>query len=382
MPFAKQNLYEFIKRNNGTLTKENRYHIVEQIINAIKFAHSKTILHRDISPNNVLVFDKNDNKPHIKVADFGLGKSTESLSYYTASGASGYGQILYVAPEQREKLKDATAKSDIYSLGKLVYFVFTGKDPDNLRPFELYSLVTKSIEDNPDVRFSNIEDFEAHFLSLKELQLNHKIPIEHITLKEVVGLKEKLDWVHLHQLMAKGTYMDHVYEDYIAPVNSILLAGNNLIDYYKTVGNAIREFVTTYADRLKECYQTTRWPFREMNTFGVVLMKVISTVNDDQSRLICFEQLWYLAFEADQWGVQREIKAVFNDKYISKTIETPLAQSIKQSETKVEMSHFSSLVLPPIVKAAIIAGNDIATRKEEERKAEQERQPEQEDFTW
>jgi serine/threonine protein kinase len=177
MPLATSNLYNHIKKKNNTLELEIRYNIVSQIISAIEIAHSKNILHRDISPNNILLFESNG-QLLIKVSDFGLGKNKESLSHYTKSSVSGYGQILYVAPEQREKLNSATVKSDIYSLGKLVYFVFTGKDPDNQKPFELSSLVIKSTQENPELRFSSINEFKEHFKSLRDLMLNQKIPNE------------------------------------------------------------------------------------------------------------------------------------------------------------------------------------------------------------
>lgn len=370
MPYARLNLYDFIKKNNGNIDKETRYNLLEQIINAIKFAHDRNKLHRDISPNNVLVFEK-DGKIILKVCDFGLGKDSESLSFYTGSSASGYGQILYVSPEQRIKLKDATEKSDIYSLGKLAYFIFSGKDPDNLKQFELSSLVAKSTEENPDDRFPNIHEFENHFLSLKDLQLNQKIAVEHLTLIEVVSSTDKKEWIQLHELLVKGNYLEHVYSDYITPVNELLLADDNLKTYYSTVGNAIRDFVRTYSERLNECYQTVRWPFSSMGTFGSVLIKIIKTVNDDETRLICFKQLWYLAFEADQWSVQKEIKEVLNNIFITPNIETQLAEYIIQSETKLEMTYFSSLTLPKIIKASIIKGNEVAEKKEEDRKAKQ-----------
>lgn len=379
MPFAKYNLHDYIRKNNSTLTQADRYEIVGQIINAIKYAHKKNILHRDISPNNVLVFFREAN-PIIKVSDFGLGKDTESLSYYTGSSASGYGQILYVSPEQRVHLKDATEKSDIYSLGKLVYFVFTGKDPDNLKPFELSSLVTKATEENPEDRFNNIDEFETHFEALKELHLHQTIPIEHITLQEVVSAGEKIDSIKLHELFVKGNYIEHVYHDYISPVNIYLLTKNNLADYYKAVGSGIRDFVNTYSDRLNECYQTVRWPFTSMSTFGRVLTKIVQTVSDDETKLICLKQLWYLAFEADQWDVQKEIKVVLNEKYISKAIETQLSEYIIASETAVDMSQFSNLQLPKIVKLGIIKSNDIAKKKKEEREAK--RKEEYGDAEW
>jgi serine/threonine protein kinase len=97
MPLAPYNLFDYIRKNNDKIDLSERYNLAEQIIYAIKFAHSKGILHRDISPNNVLIFLIEDKKL-IKVCDFGLGKNKDSLSYYTTSSASGYGQILYVSP--------------------------------------------------------------------------------------------------------------------------------------------------------------------------------------------------------------------------------------------------------------------------------------------
>lgn len=369
MPYAEQNLYDYVKKRNTALTKEERYNLVEQIIKAIKFAHSKGILHRDISPSNILVFEDGE-KVTIKVSDFGLGKDTESLSYYTKSSASGYGQILYVSPEQRNKLKDATEKSDIYSIGKLIYFVFTGKDPDNLKPFELSSLVSKATDENPEDRFKSILEFEEHFRALRKLKLEEKIPIEHITLKDVIESKEKLGIVELHELFVKGNYVDHVYYDFIDPVNTYLLTKDNLKKYYQTIGNGIEEFVKTYTDRLEACHNTTRWPFSSTSTFGEVLRKIIVTVNNDNVRLLCFKQLWYLAYEADQWSVQRDMKEVFNDKYISPTIELQLSEHIIKKETKIDMKTFSNMIIPRVVKIGIIKSNEMAIKREEEREKE------------
>jgi hypothetical protein len=106
-----------------------------------------------------------------------------------------------------------------------------------------------------------------------------------------------------------------------------------------------------------------------MKTFGEVLASIIKIVGDEETKLLCFKQLWYLAFEADQWSVQREIKSVFNEKYISQAIETQLSEYIISSETDVDMAHFASSNIPKIVKIAILKSNSIAKKKAEERKA-------------
>ena len=69
-----------------------------------------------------------------------------------------------------------------------------------------------------------------------------------------------------------------------------------------------------------------------------------------------------------------------NDKFITPAIETQFAEYIIQAETKLEMTHFSSLALPKIIKASIIKGNETAEKKEEERKAKQKL--ETDNFEW
>jgi len=366
MPYAQYNLYKYIKKNNQKLTTDQRFDISNQVIAAIKYSHAKDILHRDISPNNVLVFEKED-KLLIKVCDFGLGKDAESLSFYTRSSASGYGQILYVSPEQRIKLKDATAKSDIYSLGKLLYFIFTGKDPDNLKPFELSSLVSRAIEDNPEDRFENLELFEKHYSALKKLHFEQEIPIEYITLKDLVETESTIDWMHFHQIAVKGNYSDHVYYDYISPTISILKNESKISEYYREIGSDFRNFIRTFSIRIEDCLQTTRWPFSATGSFGTLLKNIIVAVNDAEVRLICFKKLWDLAFVSDQWDVQSSIKIVLSTKYIAKEIEISLADHIQDTAIEVDMSHFTNLDLPRIVKMGIIQSNEAQKKEVAER---------------
>lgn len=368
IPYASANLFNYIRKHNATLAPEERFAIIDQVIHAIKYAHERNILHRDISPNNVLVFLESD-KLIVKVADFGLGKDAESISHYTTSSATGYGQILYVSPEQRQKLKDASFPSDIYSLGKLVYFIFTGRDPDNMKPFEMSTLVSRATEEKPANRFKNIQEFDQHYTSLKGLQLNTSIPMEYITLLEVAESGEEIDFHYLHKILVQGNAFQHVYSDYIAPVVKLFSNTDYFNRYYATVGNAIVEFVATFSERLDECLNSVGWPFKAAGGFGTLLKKIVAAIPDEQVRLLCLKHLWRLAFEMDQWSVQRDVAEVFNDKYISAAIAPALAEFIIYSETEVDLQHFQAMILPKVVKMAIINGNNIVKAKLAARKA-------------
>src|SRR5581483_2016082 len=106
----------------GPLTLEETGIILEQIANALQFAHEQGIVHRDIKPSNILL--GNDN--YVYLADFGLAKSLEGGSTVTQTG-NLLGTPEYMAPELAEG--PATTSSDLYALGTLLYEMATGDVP-------------------------------------------------------------------------------------------------------------------------------------------------------------------------------------------------------------------------------------------------------------
>jgi eukaryotic-like serine/threonine-protein kinase len=148
-----------------------------QILSALRFAHRHGIVHRDIKPHNVLV----DAEGRVKVTDFGIARA--GTSQMTETG-SIVGTAQYLSPEQA-KGGEVDQRSDLYSLGIVLYELLTGKTPfdgetpveiamkhlstspkppSKLRsdiPRELDMVVLRALAKNPDDRYQSADEMEA-----------------------------------------------------------------------------------------------------------------------------------------------------------------------------------------------------------------------------
>lgn len=152
--------------------------ILQDACIALKYAHSKDIVHRDIKPGNILISKRAD----IKLADFGIASDSQEDESLTQNGVA-LGTPAYMPPEQFENSASVDKRADIYALGIMLYEMTTGSRPyPGTLTYETLNIIKKGKYIPPKKIDKNIPNIVCHLIKkmLKPKAHNRFQSVEHI----------------------------------------------------------------------------------------------------------------------------------------------------------------------------------------------------------
>ncbi|MGH9868145.1 MAG: serine/threonine-protein kinase [Candidatus Polarisedimenticolia bacterium] len=183
-------LEELVKRE-GPLASARAIHFLRQVCGALKEAHGRGLIHRDIKPGNVMICERGGVADVAKLLDFGLvlPPVSETDGEKLTQDGMVTGTPAYLSPEQAGGQENVDARSDIYGLGALAYFLLTGQppfanrsgvkmlaahlyeEPERLLPRRpdippgLEAVVLRCLAKDPARRFPDVESLDAALAS-------------------------------------------------------------------------------------------------------------------------------------------------------------------------------------------------------------------------
>jgi eukaryotic-like serine/threonine-protein kinase len=177
-------LQDMVERH-GPLPPERAVHLLRQLCEALREAHGIGLIHRDVKPSNIIACERGGVYDVAKLLDFGLVKAFAGRDAAKLTGDGGFsGSPAFMSPEQALGREQLDARSDIYNVGAVAYFLLTGKLPFDRQsalemlhahayepldprpefqetvPADLQAVIRRCLEKDPDRRYQDAATLE------------------------------------------------------------------------------------------------------------------------------------------------------------------------------------------------------------------------------
>ena len=153
MEYCNSTLHDYITKNNQKLSFANRKKLALQFLYGVNYLHAKKLLHRDISYNNILVKQFDYGAALIKLSDFGLVKEDESV--FTKTDTEMKGTII---DPSLESFKHYEIRHEIYAIGFVLLFIFTGKRNLKTGDQGIFRIVDKCTDKTIETRYGGVSE--------------------------------------------------------------------------------------------------------------------------------------------------------------------------------------------------------------------------------
>lgn len=288
------------------ITEDQKYTFFLQACKGFAELHNNGIVHRDIKPSNILIL--ND---VVKISDFGLGKfeqrdTTTITTEITTKGTPGY-----MAPEisNEGQFKNADNKSDIFSIGVLLYFIFSeGMIPNPINPNSvpevILYVIRKCMEAEPAKRYQRVEDI------ITDINIIINLPDEFLSMKSLVAARNSISSIDFSKrafiLMLKSV-------DITELINNIKTL---TIDKLRSIANLTPEYVQVLSKKIMDLCSEEEGQygllFSDVDIIVFACESLIYQSKDNQSVQELLEATLSLSVNYNRWDCMKAFVRMVN----------------------------------------------------------------------
>ncbi len=341
MPLCACSLSTAVKKG---LSDDEKFEYAKQFCSGIKALHDSGIIHRDIKPNNALILDG-----RIKVSDLGLGKFEKRETTVLTPTFAVMGTLDYMPPEiyRDGNGRNADKRCDIFSIGRLLYYVFSdGENPfaidASIVKADVYSIINKCTKMQPNSRYQDVSEV-IDALNICQKTRTSFMSIHEITSAHIPGTND-------------AEFADQVYNYLLSNQNDL---GTLIVDL-KVLGSDRfqlmlmhkRGAVSSFFQLLLSTYENNngyRIQFEDVDVLvsrARVLMQTTTILQEKQDLL---EFAIHISVEYNRWSSMQVVISMFNAlteeeirsiapffsankgdlNYIKDSVRNPLPESVK-----------------------------------------------------
>ena len=272
--------------------------IFSAILDGIEYAHSQGVVHRDLKPENVLLNTDSD----VVVTDFGLGRVIDAESTRMTQSGWALGTPLYMPPEQLRMAKDADERSDIFSLGRMLYELYTGpllsavQDTSQL-PAGIAFIVDRCTKTDPEERFQSLADLKNAWHSLFDGAFRQS------ERDELLGLRTELSVPGPFEsaLVQRCLELLLRYEDDEDLVHETVmqLHADAVLAMYERDSTLTRRLLT----RFTELAGSQAWGFSYTDRIADQCKAMFDKISDPMVRALLIECVLSMGYRHNRWHV-------------------------------------------------------------------------------
>lgn len=313
MPLYKHSMNKIIDEIKGDFSRVGV--IINGILDGVEYLHNEGVYHRDLKPANILMNTDED----LVISDFGLGVQSNSNSLELTRSNMGMGTNFFSSPEQLSDAKNVDHRTDIYSLGCIIYLCFSRKNNaylnlDNL-PSQIAFVVRKCTAHNREDRFNDVESLRKAFNGAigTLLGIEAKDSFEHVIdrIKSGEVHKDFIDFV-------AGSFNDFSEDEDNIHEAIMSLSETQFISLYKRHPDILMKTLRTY----EKVTISVGWSFNYTDSIGRQCKDLYYATEDYDIRAILIHTISRVGYRHNRFYVIGLAKDMFRG------INNPLEGSI------------------------------------------------------